>query len=78
MTGERPPGLDPSSPSLVTAVTCPECGSEAEERMPEDACVVVWNCPECGAELRPRPGDCCVFCSHGSTPCPPEQGDGGR
>jgi hypothetical protein len=27
----------------------------------------------CGAVLRPRPGDCCMFCSHGSVPCPPVQ-----
>ncbi|MDY0329290.1 MAG: GDCCVxC domain-containing (seleno)protein [Thiomonas sp.] len=29
--------------------------------------------PACGAELRPLPGDCCVFCSYGSVPCPPVQ-----
>jgi hypothetical protein len=23
--------------------------------------------------LRPEPGDCCVFCSYGSVPCPPVQ-----
>ncbi|WP_349666169.1 GDCCVxC domain-containing (seleno)protein, partial [Sinorhizobium sp. 6-117] len=23
--------------------------------------------------LRPRPGDCCVFCSFGSVKCPPVQ-----
>ena len=26
-----------------------------------------------GAALRPKPGDCCVFCSYGSVPCPPVQ-----
>lgn len=77
MTAERSAGGAGPSPSLVTVVTCPRCGSEAEERMPEDACVVVWDCPACAAELRPRPEDCCVFCSYGSTPCPPEQEDGG-
>ena len=24
----------------------------------------------CGALLRPKPGDCCVFCSFGTVPCP--------
>nr|CCA81611.1 conserved hypothetical protein [blood disease bacterium R229] len=31
------------------------------------------ECPGCHALLRPRPGDCCVFCSYGSVPCPPVQ-----
>jgi hypothetical protein len=25
--------------------------------------------------LRPKPGDCCVFCSYGSVPCPPIQAE---
>lgn len=61
---------------MMTASTlvCPGCGAETTERMPENACIVRWECPACGAELRPRPGDCCVFCSYGSRPCPPAQG----
>jgi PAS domain S-box-containing protein len=31
------------------------------------------ECAGCGALLRPKPGDCCVFCSYGSVPCPPIQ-----
>jgi hypothetical protein len=31
------------------------------------------SCAGCGALLRPKPGDCCVFCSYGSVPCPPIQ-----
>ncbi|HEY7997903.1 MAG TPA: GDCCVxC domain-containing (seleno)protein, partial [Pseudolabrys sp.] len=27
----------------------------------------------CGERLKPKPGDCCVFCSYGSVPCPPMQ-----
>jgi hypothetical protein len=41
--------------------------------MPDDACLFFWNCPGCGARLKPKPGDCCVFCSYGSVPCPPVQ-----
>jgi hypothetical protein len=44
--------------------------------MPANACVVRWLCAGCGAELRPRAGDCCVFCSYGSVPCPPVQTGG--
>jgi hypothetical protein len=41
--------------------------------MPTDACQIVFLCPACQAVLRPKPGDCCVFCSYGSVPCPPIQ-----
>jgi hypothetical protein len=41
--------------------------------MPLDACVFFHECAGCGALLRPKPGDCCVFCSYGSVPCPPVQ-----
>ena len=27
----------------------------------------------CHAVLKPKPGDCCVFCSYGTVPCPPIQ-----
>ncbi len=41
--------------------------------MPTHACVILWQCPQCDMELKPKPGDCCVFCSYGDTPCPPIQ-----
>jgi hypothetical protein len=41
--------------------------------MPTDACQFFYICTSCGARLRPRHGDCCVFCSYGSVPCPPIQ-----
>jgi hypothetical protein len=44
--------------------------------MPTDACQIVYRCTGCGTVLRPKPGDCCVFCSYGSVPCPPAQGGG--
>ncbi len=52
---------------------CPECGHTAREKMPTDQCIFFYECPGCGALLRPLPGDCCVFCSYGSVPCPPTQ-----
>jgi hypothetical protein len=61
---------------LVSVITCPECGRTASERMPVDACQWLYECAGCGALLRPRPGDCCVFCSYGTVPCPPKQADG--
>ena len=41
--------------------------------MPTDACVFFHACGGCGVVLRPKAGDCCVFCSYGSVPCPPVQ-----
>ncbi|PVY57407.1 hypothetical protein C8D04_2692 [Simplicispira sp. 125] len=41
--------------------------------MPTDACQWFYECEECHTVLRPKPGDCCVFCSYGSVPCPPIQ-----
>jgi hypothetical protein len=41
--------------------------------MPTDSCVIFHQCTECRAELRPKAGDCCVFCSYSSVPCPPVQ-----
>lgn len=54
-------------------LTCPQCGHEAVETMPTNACQYFYDCLGCGALLRPKPGDCCVFCSFGDTRCPPRQ-----
>ena len=35
-----------------------------------------YDCKGCGQRLKPHPGDCCVFCSYGSVPCPPIQQNG--
>lgn len=64
-----------TSKAVITRATlrCPVCGAEREERMPTDACQFFYECPACGTLLRPRAGDCCVFCSYASVPCPIEQ-----
>ena len=56
-----------------STITCPHCGTAKPEEMPRDACQIVYQCTSCGAVLRPKAGDCCVFCSYGSVPCPPIQ-----
>lgn len=60
---------------LVTEsiLTCPHCGHRKQEVMPTDACQFFYACELCRAVLRPKPGDCCVFCSYGSVKCPPVQ-----
>ena len=62
-----------SAEILQSVITCPGCRRQTTETMPTDACLFFWSCPACGAQLRPKPGDCCVFCSYGSVPCPPVQ-----
>ena len=62
---------------LQSTITCPECGFEREETMPTDACLFFYTCTSCGERLHPREGDCCVFCSFGSVPCPPVQAESG-
>ena len=56
-----------------STITCPECGHQTTETMPTDACQWFYKCKNCGALLKPAKGDCCVFCSYGSVPCPPVQ-----
>lgn len=60
-------------PVLLSTVQCPQCGYERQEAMPTDACQWFYDCQGCGAVLRPKQGDCCIFCSYGDVPCPPIQ-----
>jgi len=59
---------------LQSIITCPNCGHVETETMPTDACQWFYDCKGCGVVLKPKPGDCCVYCSYGSVPCPPIQG----
>jgi hypothetical protein len=70
---EKPMNISP----VTAMITCPACGGEATEPMPTDACRYLYTCGHCGVTLRPRPGDCCVFCSYGNVPCPPQQAERG-
>jgi hypothetical protein len=58
---------------LKSRITCPACGHVATETMPTDACLWFYECRQCHVALKPKPGDCCVFCSYGTEPCPPSQ-----
>ena len=59
-----------------STVTCPLCGHQQIEDKPSDACQYFYECKGCKTLLKPKPGDCCIFCSYGSVPCPPVQSDG--
>ena len=56
-----------------STLTCPRCGHQECEAMATDSCHWFYECKGCHALLRPLPGDCCVFCSYGTVPCPPIQ-----
>ena len=58
---------------LQSTITCPECGFSKEETMPEGACAFFYECENCKAILKPKKGDCCVYCSYGTVKCPPIQ-----
>ncbi|MGH8291774.1 MAG: GDCCVxC domain-containing (seleno)protein [Steroidobacteraceae bacterium] len=60
-------------PLTMCELTCPSCGARHTQTMPTDACIYYFECTACGTMLKPKPGDCCVFCSYGSLPCPPIQ-----
>ncbi|MDP1743694.1 MAG: GDCCVxC domain-containing (seleno)protein [Candidatus Amesbacteria bacterium] len=56
-----------------TNLTCPKCGEIQKVIMPTDACQFFYKCQKCGETLKPKPGDCCVFCSYADTKCPSKQ-----
>ena len=58
---------------LESTLTCPSCGATKAETMPTNACQYFYECAGCKTLLKPKPGDCCVFCSYGTVPCPPIQ-----
>lgn len=58
---------------LGSTLTCPNCGHQSKEQMPTDSCQFFWECPNCAELLKPKEGDCCVFCSYGDIPCHPIQ-----
>jgi uncharacterized membrane protein len=58
---------------LISTITCPVCAHTKREEMPTDACTYFYQCEACNTRLKPKQGDCCVFCSYGTVKCPPIQ-----
>ncbi len=73
--GWRCAACAPQSVQRQSTITCPSCGHQRTETMPTDSCLFFYECVGCKTMLRPRPGDCCVFCSFGTVRCPPKQGE---
>lgn len=56
-----------------STITCPMCNFSKEEIMPTNACQFFYECEACKKIIKPKEGDCCVYCSYGTVPCPPIQ-----
>ena len=68
--------VDSEALELYSTITCPDCGHSKRELMPTDACQFFYECEGCGTLLKPKQGDCCVYCSYGDIKCPPiQEGD---
>lgn len=65
--------IDGKTIELESTITCPKCGHKKKEIMPTDACQFFYECQKCKTVLKPKQGDCCVYCSYGTIPCPSVQ-----
>lgn len=54
-------------------ITCPKCNFSKKEQMPANACQHFYKCTNCGEMLKPKEGDCCVFCSYADSKCQSKQ-----
>ncbi|PCJ64916.1 MAG: hypothetical protein COA58_11635 [Bacteroidetes bacterium] len=59
--------------TLKSEITCPSCKHKKVEEMPTNACQFFYECDNCKIIFKPKEGDCCVYCSYGTVPCPPIQ-----
>lgn len=57
----------------TSMITCPYCKHKKIEVMPKKFCQFLYQCESCKKLIKPIKGDCCVYCSHGTVPCPPIQ-----
>ena len=55
---------------LLSELTCPHCQFKVTLIMPTDACQWFYEYTQSHKLLEPLKGDCCVFCSYASIPCP--------
>lgn len=55
---------------LKSTITCPICGHQKKETMPADTCQYFYEYENYKTVLKPKQGDCFVYCSYGSEKCP--------
>lgn len=59
--------------NFKSTLTCLVCHHQKQEDMPVDACQFFYQCENCRNVIKPKEGDCCVYCSYGSAKCPSMQ-----
>jgi Mn2+/Fe2+ NRAMP family transporter len=64
---------DGKSVELQSVILCPHCGHKKNETMPTDSCLFFYQCEHCKMMLKPKAGDCCIYCSYGTVKCPSKQ-----
>ncbi len=52
-----------------SVVTCPHCQAFELVEIPTGFSQHLYRCPSCLVILKPKSGDCCIFCSFGSHDC---------
>ena len=65
--------IDRKQIELKSTITCPHCRHMKGETMPTDACQYFYECENCKKIVKPKEGDCCVYCSYGTVKCPSKQ-----
>ena len=55
---------------LYSEISCPKCNYSKLEEMPINNCQIVYFCEKCNERMNPEKGDCCVYCTYGTVPCP--------
>ncbi|WP_371133417.1 GDCCVxC domain-containing (seleno)protein [Methylotenera sp.] len=63
----------PNMMILESTLTCPSCGYVATEKMTLDSLLWFYKCKSCHSMIKPKCGNCCVFCSFGTVKCPSMQ-----
>ena len=61
--------------ATIAKIKCPHCGFVDHVEMPVYACQFFHECVNCKTLIRPKAGDCCVFCSYGDVRCPSKQAE---
>ena len=67
--------IDRNQIELKSTITCPHCRHKKGETMPTDTCQYFYECENCKETLKPKEGNCCVYCSYGTIKCPSKQSE---
>jgi hypothetical protein len=55
--------------TLLSIITCPSCEGHEALEIPQGYSQHLYRCPSCSIILKPKSGDCCIFCSFGNLDC---------